>query len=78
MDLQSFKTSIQQLTDDELHDLLADIRTRRIPVTDLTTIKERAKPKARSANSGKTSVASLKGMLSQDQLKMLIAKLQEG
>ncbi len=77
MDLQKFKVSIQQLTDDELHALMADIRTSRRPITDLTTVKERAKPKARST-SGKQSVASIKTTLSKEQIQQLIAKLSEG
>ena len=77
MDLASFKVSISNLSDEELMALLADIRTSRRPVTDLQNIKERTKTKARSSGSSKTSVAAVKNALTQDQLKLLIAKLQE-
>jgi hypothetical protein len=78
MDLASFKISITQLDDDELMSLLGDIRTSRRPVTDLTTIKERAKPKTRTSGGGKASLASLKASLTPEQLQMLIKKLGEG
>lgn len=78
MDLQSFKVSIRQLNDDELMSLLADLRTSRRPVTDLTTLKERAKTKTRSSGGGKASLASIKGSLTKEQLQMLIARLSEG
>jgi hypothetical protein len=78
MDLASFKVSIQQLTDDELMALLADLRTSRRPVTDLTTVKERAKSKARSSGGGKASLASLKASLTPAQLQMLVEKLSAG
>ncbi len=78
MDLSSFKVSIQQLNDDELMSLLADIRTSRRPITDLTTLRERAKPKGRTAGSGKVSLASLKGSLTPEQIQLLITKLQGG
>jgi hypothetical protein len=75
MELASFKASIQTLNDDELMALLADLRTSRRPISDITEVKERAKPKARSAGSGKASLASLKASLTPDQIAMLIAKL---
>jgi hypothetical protein len=78
VDLASFKTSILDLGDDELMALLADIRTSRRPITDITDIKERAKPKARTSSSGKTSVASIKATLSSDQIRLLIEKLAGG
>jgi hypothetical protein len=78
MDLASFKTSIKQLTDEELMALMADLRTSRRPVTDLTEIKERTKTKARSSGSGKASLASLKASLTPEQLQMLVKKLTEG
>jgi hypothetical protein len=77
MDLASFKVSITQLNDDELMALLADLRTSRRPVTDITEVKERAKTKARSSGGGKASLASLKGSLTKAQLELLIAKLTE-
>ena len=77
MDLSSFKTCIKELTPDELQALLADIRTSRRPITDITEVKERTKTKARSSGGGKASVASLKGALTQAQLKLLIQKLAE-
>jgi hypothetical protein len=78
MDLASFKTSIQQLNDEELMALMADIRTSRRPITDITEIKERKKTKTRSSGSGKASLASLKASLTPAQLQMLVKKLSEG
>lgn len=78
MDLTSFKTSITELNDNELMALLADLRTSRRPVTDITEVKARAKTKTRSSGGGKASLASLKVSLTPAQLQMLIQKLTEG
>lgn len=76
MELASFKVCIKELTTDELMALMADIRTSRRPITDLTDIKERAKPKARSSSGGgKVSLSALKASLSPEQIQALITKL---